>query len=95
MTKEGLKQYEEVLLSRHMNLYRNRKVPRTFELPIEKYVGPFVVPPKDPIYDGIIKKTFEKADKLGKRELELFTPTVKKMAEDLQLRDQKQTLAKQ
>lgn len=42
MTKEGLEQYEDILLSRRLNYYRNKKVPRDFELPSEKYLGKYV-----------------------------------------------------
>ncbi len=95
MTKEGLQQYEEVLLSRQMNLYRNKKVPRTFALPSEKYLGTFTTPNTNPIYNGIIKKTLAQSSSLKNKELELFTPAIKKMAEDLVRQDLKQVAGAQ
>lgn len=52
VTKDGLHQYEEILQSRYMNYYRNRKVPRTVELPSEKYLGSFTAGKNvNPIYE--------------------------------------------
>ena len=41
MTKEGLTQLEEIIVSRHANLYRNKRVPRQEELLSEKYLPEF------------------------------------------------------
>ena len=49
MTKQGLEQFEEVLDSRSMNLYRNKNVPLTKELPYKKYFGEYIkVPSRTP-----------------------------------------------
>ena len=35
LTKQGLTQFEEILTSRTLNLYRNRKIPKEEALPAE------------------------------------------------------------
>lgn len=81
MTKKGLQQYEEILLSRTMNMYRNRKVPRTFELPSAKYL-PVHIPRsrQNPDWENIVKPTLDLGDSLKDQELQILTPSLERMA---------------
>jgi hypothetical protein len=91
LTKEGLQQYEEILQSRHMNYYRNRKVPRTEELPSEKYLGSFTAGKNlNPIYESIVRPTFEHSEELKSKQLELLHPAVNHVARELARRELKQ-----
>ena len=88
MTKDGLTQLEEVIESRIMNHYRNKKVPLTTPLPYHKYIKVHVPKSKeDPNWDTIIKPTLEnehfKKALEKDYEMEVFTPSIKNYLFDL------------
>ena len=56
MTKDGLSQLEEIIVSRHDNMYRNKRVPREALL-AEKYLGPFKKPNTTREWEEIISPT--------------------------------------
>jgi len=76
MTKTGLEQFEEVLLSRHLNHYRNKKVPRLESLPYEKYLGPTKKAKSTP-WSTIIKPTLDQSADLVGQDLTILTPSIK------------------
>lgn len=84
MTKQGLTQLEEILSSRTLNLYRNKKLPKTEPLAAEQYLG-FYNPKsrQDPEWTNIIKPTLEMADELADKKVHLVTPAARKLAKDL------------
>lgn len=81
-TKDGLTQLEEVLMSRHLNMYRNRKIPLTSPLPYEKYLGPNKKA-KQSVYSSIIKPTLSQSELLRDKELTILTPSLQQYQEDL------------
>ena len=94
MTKDGLSQLEEIIDSRLLNLYRNRKVPRTEPLPSEKYLGKFGSKKSQHLeWHDIIKPTLEderfgelfegSSQEDGKVDLEIFTPSLQQYLDDL------------
>ena len=96
MTKDGLNQLEEVIESRVINLYRNKKVPREQKvLPYHKYI-PMYNPKsrQDPDWTNIIKPTLENEEfqesLQQEHDMELFTPSIKNYLYDLKQLQQKE-----
>jgi hypothetical protein len=89
MTKQGLKEYEEVLTGRRMNYYRNRSIPLTSELPYSKYFGRHIKvqekKQKFQEYENIIKPIMQKSELIAENELELLVPVSKKIVRDLHI----------
>lgn len=92
-TKQGLIELEEIIGSRISNHYRNKKVPRDFEMPSLKYIPAYdPVSRRNPDWNEIIKPTlhdellFENLSEAAtdkNKDLHIFTPSVYKYMKDL------------